>query len=120
MGETSLTSRELSPESEFWPCEVFYCCEVVPAAVSGSGRWIPVGLWHRSCSHNLEGVMVFAQCRGCSSGEETDPEQQLPAPKVCIMSGSHMPQVGAQHRLVTPGGCWSRALVPADSSLAMC
>lgn len=58
----SLTSGELSPESEFWPREVFDCCEVVPAAVSGSGRWIPLGLRHRSCSLHLEGAMALARC----------------------------------------------------------
>ena len=39
--------------------------------------------------------MVFAQCRGCGSGEETDPEERLPAPNIGIMLWSHMLQVGA-------------------------
>lgn len=119
MGVASLTSGELSPESEFWPCEVFYCCEIVPAAVSSSGRWIPVVLWCGSCSLDLEGVKVVAQCRGCGSGEEKDPEKGLPAPNMHPTGGPYMAgwstaSIGA------PGGCQNRAVVPGESSPAVC
>lgn len=112
MGETSLTSRDLSPESEFWPCEVFYCCEVDPAAVRVSGRWIPVELWCGSCSLNLEGVKVLAQCRGCRSGEEKDLAEGFPAPNLHHTGEPHTAGWTTEWVGVPGGGSGAWGLLP--------